>query len=134
LSKQQLHPYVVSGLGGLLSIACLVDAGNRACRQVVLAVADGRLKVRQSGFYGTRREEWPRFRVADVRAGDVLDGRAISPYTRPLARQNADSPYELQIHLRNGEIIRFLEGYGDAELQWLATVLRRALGVPEQSD
>jgi hypothetical protein len=85
--------------------------------------------VRQSGLYGVHRDQWPRLRIADVRVGDVLDGRAISRYTRRFARDKADATYELQIHLRNGEIIRFLDGYGDAELQWLATVLRRALQV-----
>jgi hypothetical protein len=126
--------YVFSGLGGLLGIAFLVDAVNRACRQVVFTVADDRLMVRQSGLYGVRREQWPRLRIADVRAGDVLDGRAISPHVRQLARDQSDATYELQIHLRNRETIRFLDGYGCAELQWLATVLRRALGVPEQSE
>ena len=31
---------------------------------------------------------------------------------------------------RNGQIVGFLEGYGDAELQWLAKMLRRALTDP----
>jgi hypothetical protein len=125
------HAY--SGLGALCGIAFLVDAGNRARRQVVLTVADDWLIVCQSGLYGARREQLPRLRIADVRVGDSLDGKAISPYTRQLARDKADPTYELQIHLRNGEIVRVLDGYGDAELQWLATVLRRALRVPEQS-
>jgi hypothetical protein len=125
--------YVFSGLGGLFGIAFLVDAGNRARRQVVLSVAGDKLAVRQSSLYGVRREQWPRLRIADVRVGDGLDGRVISPHIRQFARDKANPTYELQIHLRNGEIVRFLDGYGDAELQWLATVLRRALGVPEQS-
>jgi hypothetical protein len=112
----------------------LIDAANRACRQVVLTVADGRLTARQSGLSGVRSEEWPRLRIADVRAGDVLDGRALSPSSRQLARDQADATYELQVHLQSGEIIRFLDGYGETELQWLATVLRRALGVPENSE
>jgi hypothetical protein len=126
--------YVFAGLGGLLGIASLVDAANRACRHVVLTVADDRLMVRQTGLYGVRRQQWPRLRIADLRAGDVLDGRAISAYSRQLARDRTDATYELQIHLRNGEIIRYLDGYGDAELQWLSTVLRRALRVPEQRE
>jgi len=125
--------YVYSGLGALFCVTFLVDAGNRARRHVVLTVADDRLMVRQSGLYGARQEQLPRLRIADVRVGDSLDGIAISPHTRQLARDKADPTYELQIHLRNGEIVRFLDGYGDAELQWLATVLRRALRVPEQN-
>jgi hypothetical protein len=52
------------GLGGLLGIALLVDAANRAYRQVVLTVANDRLMVRRYGLYGTRHEEWPRLRIA----------------------------------------------------------------------
>jgi hypothetical protein len=72
-------------------------------------------------------------RIADVRVGDRLDGRAVHPHIHHAARDRAEPTYELQIHLRNGEVVRFLENYGDAELQWMATVLRRSLRVPEQS-
>jgi hypothetical protein len=87
-----------------------------------LIVAGDRLMVQQSSLYSARREHWPRLRLAEVRVGDTSDGRV----------GNAEPTYELQIHLRNGEIVRFLDGYGDAELQWLATVLRRALRLPQE--
>jgi hypothetical protein len=125
--------YVFSGLGGLLGIAFLVDAGNQARRQVVLTVAGDRLIVQQTSLYGVRRQQWPRLRIADVRVGDSLDRRALPPHIRQLARDQADPPFELQIHLRNGEIVRVLDEYGAAELQWMATVPRRALGVPEEN-
>jgi hypothetical protein len=47
-----------------------------------------------------------------------------------MSNNNVDPIWELHIRLKRGEIIRLLEDYGDADLQWLATVLRRALRVP----
>jgi hypothetical protein len=41
----------------------------------------------------------------------------------------ADPTWELHIHLTGGELVRLLDGYGDAELQWLATAVRRAIGI-----
>src|SRR5262249_60615621 len=87
----------------------------------------------ESSPYGNKREKWPRLRIADVRVGDRPDGRAIHPHIHHAAHDQANLNYELQIHLRNGEIVRILDNYGDAELQWMATVLRRSLRVPEES-
>jgi hypothetical protein len=122
-----------AGVGGSLAIAFLVDAVSRSRRQAVLSVSGDRLLVQQSSLYGVRSEEWPRLRLADVRIGDTLEGKVANAYIRQSARDQAEATYELQIHLRNGEIVRFLDGYGDAELQWLATVLRRTLRLPQEN-
>jgi hypothetical protein len=45
-----------------------------------------------------------------------------------------DPTWELHIRPTGGEIVRLLDGYGDAELQWLATALRRALRLPAVQD
>ncbi|HLJ91832.1 MAG TPA: hypothetical protein VKU02_01435 [Gemmataceae bacterium] len=124
---------LIAGIGGVLGIAFLVDAVSRARRQLVLTVAGDTLSVQQLSLYGVRHEQWPRWRLADVRVGDTLVGRIANAYLRQLAYDRAEPRYELQVHLRNGDIVRFLDGYGDAELQWLATVLRRALHVPEEN-
>jgi hypothetical protein len=126
--------YLFSVLGALFGLALLLDAGNRACHRVVLTASNQGLMVRESGLYGVRREQWPRRRIADVRAGDRLEGRTIHPYVRQLARDQSDPTYELQIHLRGGEVVRLLDGHEGAELQWAATVLRRTLAVPEQGE
>ena len=44
-----------------------------------------------------------------------------------------DANCNLQVHLKSGKIVRVLVGYGDPELQWVATVLRRALRVPRDA-
>jgi hypothetical protein len=125
--------FLSAGIGGVLGIAFLVDAISRARRQAVLSVAGDTLVVQHSTFYSIRRAQWPRLSLADVRVGDTLDGRVANAYIRQLARDRADPTDELQVHLRNGEIVCFLDGYGDAELQWLATVLRRTLRIPEEN-
>jgi hypothetical protein len=54
-----------------------------------------------------------------------LEFKRLTATVRTLAGFRLASPQGL----RNGEIVRFLDGYGDAELQWLATVLRRTLRI-----
>jgi hypothetical protein len=123
--------YLYAGLGSLFGLALLADAVKQACRQVVLTVAGDKMIVEQSSLYGVRREQLPLQSITDVHLGDGFEGRLLSPHLRQLARDRTDPTIELQVHLRNGKIIRLLGGYGDAELQWLATVLRRAVGVSE---
>ena len=131
-----------NGFGELLSFVWLVpavmglgvfggveEAVRRARRHATLSVVGDTLTLRQTNPYGTRGQEWPRRRIADVRLGDTLAGRAINPRTRRAVLDKADPTWELHIHLTGGELVRLFDGYGDAELQWLATALRRALGV-----
>jgi hypothetical protein len=117
-------------LFGLGAIGGVEEAIRRARRQVTLTVAGDTLSVRQTSLYGTRQREWPRFRIADVRVGDTLEGRRIGPRTRRAVLDRSDPTWELHIHVKDGTIVRLLDGYGDADLQWLATALRRALGEP----
>jgi hypothetical protein len=90
----------------------------RARWQGQLTVAGDRLILRSTTLFGTRSRQWQRASVADVRIG-----RAWGEF--------AEANCELQIHLKDGKIVRVLPGYGDPELQWLATVLRRTLRVPK---
>jgi hypothetical protein len=92
----------------------------RARWQGQLAVAGGTLILRYTTLLGTRRRQWQRAGVADVRIG-----RAWGEFE--------DANCDLQVHLKDGKIVRVLPGYGDQELQWLATVLRRTLRVPNDA-
>jgi hypothetical protein len=112
---------------GVIGLICLEDALRRGYRRAVFQVAGETLSVQLTNLYGTHQHLWLRNRVADIRLGDHHQ-RLVGTF------RNDPSPqphWELQIHLETGEVYRLLEGYGDADLQWLATELRHALRVPK---
>jgi hypothetical protein len=102
-------------LNGLLYF---VDGFWRGRRHGLLGVAGDTLILRYTTLLGTRYRTWQRQSVADVRSGRTWG-------------ELEDANCELQVYLSDGKVIRLLAGYGDQELQWLATVLRRALRVPQ---
>jgi hypothetical protein len=108
---------IVWTIGGLWD---LVVGVWRARWQGQLAVAGDLLILRCTTLFGTRSRQWERASVVDVRIG-----RAWGEFE--------EANCELQIHLNDRKIVRVLPGYGDQELQWLATVLRRALRVPKDA-
>jgi hypothetical protein len=117
-------------LFGFGFVAAVEEFIRRAGRHATLTVAGDTLGLQQTNLYRTRRREWPRSRVVDVRVGSILEKRRlIGPRTRRVILDQTDPTWELHLHLRGGELIRLFDGYGDAELQWLATALRRALGM-----
>jgi hypothetical protein len=103
---------------GWLTPLALLRVVYRARRHAVLTVEGDTLLVVHTSLLGVRRRQWPRSNVADVRIALAHDGFD-------------DSICDLRIHLHKGKIVRMLAGYGDPELQWLATVVRRALRVPQ---
>jgi hypothetical protein len=123
--------WLFPGLLALGLVGAVEEVVRRARRHATLGVVGETLLVRQSNLYGTREREWPRSRVADVRVGHTLEGRSLlGPRTRRAVLDRSDPIWELHIHLTGGEVVRLFDGYGDADLQWLATALRRALAVP----
>jgi hypothetical protein len=114
----------------LLGVSVVVHEVGRAHNRLVLGVVGDTLFARRTTLLGTGEQWWKRRQVADVRVGRTGEGRIASPGIRQMAVDMHDPIWELQIHLKTGEIVRFLDDYGDAELQWMATVLRRALRVP----
>ncbi|HEX3151884.1 MAG TPA: hypothetical protein VHR66_27680 [Gemmataceae bacterium] len=122
--------WLVPAVMGLGAFGGVEEAVRRARRHATLSVVGDTLVVRETNLYGTREREWPRRRIVDVCLGDTLAGRAINPRTRRAVLDRADPTWELHIHLTDGEVVRLFDGYGDADLQWLATALRRTLGVP----
>ncbi|MBY0526683.1 MAG: hypothetical protein K2R98_25020 [Gemmataceae bacterium] len=101
-----------------IGIGMLLGALHMGRRRAVFGVVGDRLLVLQSGPLGGKRYEWRRDEVADIRTGP--SGMAV----------NQVPVLELQVHPRSGKAIGLLAGRDDAELQWLATMLRRSLGVP----
>jgi hypothetical protein len=91
----------------------------RARWQGQLAVVNDVLILRSMTPFGTRSRQWQRASVVDVRIG------------RACCEELEAANCELQIHLKDKKIVRVLPGYGDQELQWLATMLRRTLRVPK---
>jgi hypothetical protein len=122
--------WILPAVLGLAAVGALGEAVWRAQRHATLTVNGDTLLVQETSLFRTRQREWRRLGIADVRVGHTLEGRVASPRTRRAALDMNDPTWELHIHLLGGEIARLLDGYGDADLQWLATVLRRALRVP----
>ncbi len=105
----------------MAGIAGLVNGFHMARRQTVLAVVGDQLLILLTGPLRSQRYEWPRSDIADIRVdeGDrfVFGGRRLM---------------ELQVVPKRGKPVGLLAGRADTELQWLATVLRHALGVPQR--
>jgi len=99
----------------LIGIALLVGAVNLGRRRATLTVRADGLSMRQIGLFGAKQAEWSRDQIASVVAGP--SGMEI----------NGVPVLELQIQRKDGRKTGFLAGRSDAELQWLAAVLRYAL-------
>jgi hypothetical protein len=118
---------------GILGVGCLVAAIGRARQHMQWWVVDDTLLVEQTTLYGTTHLRWPRWRVADVRVGYHVPAILAKSATlrNVMAHQHGDPRWAIHVHLENGDIVGLLDGYSAEELQWLATVLRRALRVPK---
>jgi hypothetical protein len=112
-------PLLIFPLFLIAGIAMLLSAINMGRRQAVFAVVGDTLMVLQTGIFGVKRREWSREQLADVRTG-------------PSGMEINDKPIiELQIHPTEGKKFGLLAGRDEAELQWVATVLRHGLCVPK---
>jgi hypothetical protein len=111
----------------LVAVGFLAAIVFRGRFRTVLTVADGRLAVVQTGLLGPRRWQWSREEIADVLA--VCDRRSR-------VGEGKKNPYypwliDLRVVPRDGadvNLISYREGDSrKADLEWVATVLRRAL-------
>ncbi|MGA2543354.1 MAG: hypothetical protein ABSG78_17530 [Verrucomicrobiota bacterium] len=102
---------------GLMAVA--VNLGRR---RATLTAGNSGLTVVQSGLFGVKRREFRRGEIAAIRA----DASKVEVNHRPLP--------ELQIHPVTGKKVGLLLGRDAAELRWMATELRHALGVAAKKD
>jgi hypothetical protein len=114
-----MAPFILVGIGALLI------GIHMGCRRAVLAVIGDRLLASQTGLFGSRRGEWCRAELTDVRPG-------WEPPACPLLHRNLLATYRdltlrLQICSRDGKKFGMLAAQGEVELEWLATMLRRSL-------
>jgi hypothetical protein len=103
-----------------IGLALLAGAVNMGRRRATFAVRADGLRIEQTGLFGAKKAEWSRDQIASICAG-------------PSGMEVNEKPvFELQIHPKVGKKAGFLAGRNDAELQWLAAVLRQALDVPSK--
>lgn len=96
-----------------IGIGMMLAAINMGRRQAVIAVTHGELKLMQSSLFGTSRKEWLLSELQTVQLGP--SGMSVN-----------DVPV-LQLHIReqNGGKYGLLTGRDEAELEWIATLLRQ---------
>jgi len=98
-----------------IGIGLMIAAINMGRRQAVLAVTHGELKLMQSSLFGTSRNDWQLSELQTVRKGP--SGMSVN-----------DVPVmQLQIVDSSGKAYGLLTGRADAELEWMATLLRQQL-------
>lgn len=106
---------VVIGVFWAVGIGTLLSAINMSRRQAAIAISGDRLKLITSDLFGTKRKEWALDDVQTFRKG-------------PSGVEVNDVPV-MQLHIvpRAGSPYGLLTGRDEAELEWMATLLRRAL-------
>jgi hypothetical protein len=92
-----------------------------ALKKCVLAVVGDRLLTFETGPLGSKRREFARADLLDIACGPSQ----VSVNKKPLP--------QLQIVANDKTHIGILTGRDETELQWLATVLRQALGIPSEA-
>jgi hypothetical protein len=111
-------------LVGILFVVGILHQGRR---RVTLTVDGERLLVEQVGLFGTRRSEWPR--------GEIAELRVVCDRCSPIG-EGKNNPYypwliDLRVVPRDGAAVNVLTyREGDprkADLEWMATVLRATL-------
>jgi hypothetical protein len=99
----------------LIGIALLVASIAMARRRAVIAVVGDRLLVMLSGLFGSKRREWDRSELRDVRLG----ASGMVDHKSPVL--------QLQIVPQKGKRYGMLTGRDEPELDWIAALLRRTL-------
>jgi hypothetical protein len=88
------------------------------CRTELFVTEKALAVVRSGPLAGTERREWPRGEVAALRVGTAV----------PVP--HGGKGFALRVWLRDGRAVNVLTADDEAEVRWLATVLRQTLGVP----
>jgi hypothetical protein len=106
------------GSGALAWLLVVWVVRRARCRTTLVANEKGLTVVRSAPLRRPRRQEWPRDGMVALRFG------IASPTPQ------GGKGFALRLHTKDGGAVNVLTGDDDAELRWLATVLREALRVP----
>jgi hypothetical protein len=109
----------IFALLGTIVLGLVIEGVRLAWRRGVLTVSADRLLISQVGPFGSQQGQWSRSELADVRVGP------------PTGNADARPPWALRIYPKQGQPAAFLAGRDAAELQWLATVVRLRLHLPD---
>ncbi len=119
---ESLFPFAMMSLFGLIGLVLIGVAMHMTIRRAEIAFAASRLLVLQFGLLGKRRHEWAVEELAAIRG--AASGTSVG--NQPMM--------QLQIVPINGKTVSLLTGRDDQELAWIATVLRRALKLPAETE
>lgn len=108
-------PILFCGIFTLAGVAMLLPAINMGRRRAIFMVMGDELRLASDGLFGAKLHRWARADLASIHIGP--SGMAV----------NEVPVLELQIEPRAGKRLGLLAGRDEAELRWMATMLRRAL-------
>ncbi len=108
-------PLAFVGLFWLVGIIILLSSINMGRRKSAIAVVGGTLMVIRVGLFGTKRGEWNRDQIEDVKVGS--SGMEV----------NNVPVLELQIHGKDDKKFGLLSSRSSEELYWISGQVRRAL-------
>jgi hypothetical protein len=114
----------------LVGIVALATVVHRGLRRAAFTIDGEWLLLVQSGLFGTRRSRWPRERIEELRVvcdrhsaiGEGEKRYAYYPWLIDLRIVPRDAPAVNAITYREGDPRK-------ADLEWMATMLRQALGL-----
>jgi hypothetical protein len=121
-ATQSLFPLAFMSVFALTGFALIGMAVHMTIQRAEIAFAADRLLVLRFGLFGKRRNEWAVEELAAVRAaasGTTVNNRRLM---------------QLQIVPIAGKTVALFTGRADQELAWIATVLRRVLKLPAETD
>jgi hypothetical protein len=112
---------LIVAVAWLAGVILLLNGVHRARNSAVLLVDGSGLTVRQQGIFGWTEREWSREDLADI-------------FVVPAAGDSDEDAWQLQIQPRSGKrgAATLLACRDIAELRWVATLLRRALQLPDE--
>jgi hypothetical protein len=109
----------IFALMGTIVVGLVIEGVRVAGRRGVLTVSADQLLISQVDPFGSRQGQWSRSELADVRVGP------------PTGDADTRPRWALRIYPKQGQPAAFLAGRDAAELQWLATVVRLRLHLPD---
>lgn len=116
----QVEWFVYLFIAGFWAIgfAMLTAAINMGKRHAVIDMIHDTLLITRKNIFGVKQNEWRRDEIKSIRCG--ASGMEV----------NNEPVIELQIHPKEGKKVGLFSGRDDAELKWMAAVIRVAMDLP----